>query len=223
MSASRNLGVQHARGRYIAFLDADDVWLPPKTAEQVAILEAHPDVGLLYGKTQIWHSWSSDPGASDDYFYDLGVEPDKVYPPPALLANLIENRFQTPTTCNAMIRRDAYNELGGFEDTFKGMYEDQVFFSKLYITWPTYVSDRYWARYRQHSGNSGQGFSRTRYLKQRRAFLRFVHGYARPHWPSLDERTRKVLDHQHWQAEHPYLDFIDRKIGGRARRASRPN
>lgn len=49
MSASRNLGIHHSRGDYLAFLDADDVWLPAKLERQVAILEAHPDVPLLFG------------------------------------------------------------------------------------------------------------------------------------------------------------------------------
>src|SRR5881227_504584 len=48
-SASRNLGVRHARGKYVAFLDGDDVWLPRKLEDQVAILEAHPQVALIYG------------------------------------------------------------------------------------------------------------------------------------------------------------------------------
>ncbi len=106
MSAARALGVRTAQGGLIAFLDADDVWLPEKIAEQVAVLDAHPAAGMVYGRTQMWHSWDSN-AARSDYFYDLGVEPDGLYPPLRLLPQLLENRAQSPTTCNALIRRDA--------------------------------------------------------------------------------------------------------------------
>ena len=44
MSSARNRGISEARGRYIAFLDSDDRWLPTKLACQVELLETHPDV-----------------------------------------------------------------------------------------------------------------------------------------------------------------------------------
>src|ERR1051325_3716022 len=43
MSASRNLGIYHACGDYVAFVDADDVWLPPKLERQVSLLESWPE------------------------------------------------------------------------------------------------------------------------------------------------------------------------------------
>src|SRR5678816_2796983 len=48
-STSRNLGLEKATGRYIAFLDADDVFLPQKLERQVALLKANPDAGMVYG------------------------------------------------------------------------------------------------------------------------------------------------------------------------------
>src|SRR5262249_36292098 len=56
--ASRNLGVSKARGKYIALLDADDVWLPHKLEQQVAILESQPEAGMVYGASQYWYGWT---------------------------------------------------------------------------------------------------------------------------------------------------------------------
>jgi glycosyltransferase involved in cell wall biosynthesis len=54
---ARNTGLEQARGDYIAFLDADDVWIPGKLAAQVEHLQSHPEVGVCYTG---WHVWLSD-------------------------------------------------------------------------------------------------------------------------------------------------------------------
>lgn len=160
IAASRNLGIGAAQGRYVAFLDADDVWSPTKLAEQVAIMEADPELGMIYGRSLIWHSWD-DSAEREDYYYDLGVTPNARYEPPALFLVLLENAAQTPTTCNAMIRRSLFDRVGRFDPRQRGMFEDLSFFGKSLAVAPTYVSDRSWAKYRQHGASCTASSARS--------------------------------------------------------------
>mgnify|MGYP001082613976 CR=1 FL=1 len=54
LGAARNLAIARARGRYIAFLDCDDVWLPEKLERQRALLDADPRVGLVCTDTEMF-------------------------------------------------------------------------------------------------------------------------------------------------------------------------
>src|SRR5215471_10098716 len=81
MSASRNLGVRHSHGEYVAFLDSDDVWLPRKLEEQAGILEAHRSAGMVYGRMEYWYSHSSS-DRRRDYIFDLGIPPNTIVHPP---------------------------------------------------------------------------------------------------------------------------------------------
>src|SRR5690606_20254225 len=49
LPAARNAGLAVARGRFVAFQDSDDEWMPDKLERQRRLLERHPDVDVVYG------------------------------------------------------------------------------------------------------------------------------------------------------------------------------
>lgn len=151
MSASRNAGIEAARGGLIAFLDADDVFRPQKLERQVAILLGEPRAAMVYGASQYWYSWTDDSAdAERDTPRRLGVTPDTLIEPPALVPLFLSGEARTAAMCSLLVRRDTVTGVGGFEERFRGMYEDQVFLFKLCLAHPVFVESGSWDRYRQH-------------------------------------------------------------------------
>ena len=152
MSASRNLGLNHARGDFIAFLDADDVWLPEKLERQVAIMQAQPKAALVYGSSQHWYSWAGD--AVDlprDYIPPVGIEADALIAPPALLTLSLKSTARTPCPSNFLVRRETAKQVGGFEEQFRSLFEDQAFLAKVFLQSHVFVTRECWDRYRRHA------------------------------------------------------------------------
>ena len=154
-STSRNRGIRNAKGQYIAFLDADDVFLPQKLERQTAILDAHPEAAMVYGPSLYWHGWT---GKQKDIHRDfkgkLGVPQQTLIRPPDLLTRFLKNGEIVPCICSLLVRRRILEDCGGFDETIQHLYEDQVLLAKICTRAPVFVDSGCWDKYRQHSGSS---------------------------------------------------------------------
>ena len=101
----RNQAVRMARGEYLAFLDADDVWLPDKLEKQVAFMDAHPEFLLTHTRCMV-----VDDGGQELYLRSHGK-----YPPDGdCFADLMRKSFICTST--AMLRRKWASRIGGFSE-----------------------------------------------------------------------------------------------------------
>jgi len=98
---------------------------------------------------------------------------------------------------DALMRRAAIDAVGGFENAFRGMFEDQVLFAKIMLRSPVYVAGNTWAKYRQHptSASAGVGFWSAYWA--RLAYLKWLASYMKAH--SISEPTcRRVVARVRW-------------------------
>jgi len=102
---SRNRGLKIAAGEFIAFLDADDLWLPDKLELQLKALQENPQIAVAY-------SWTDFIDESGQFLYRgmYSTATGDVYKK-LLLGNFLESGS------NPLIRKQALIEVGGFDES----------------------------------------------------------------------------------------------------------
>ncbi|MCW5797327.1 MAG: glycosyltransferase family 2 protein [Nitrospira sp.] len=108
-SGARNAGIKLAKGKYVALLDDDDEFLTHKLMVQVPILEANPEIGVVYGQSVVTGSdtplllWPES-GPSGDVFEEFLTRTDDFLHPPTWL-----------------VRRELFGIAGWFNEEHRTM------------------------------------------------------------------------------------------------------
>jgi len=211
MSISRNVGLKHAQGEYVLFLDGDDVLTRTALSEQVALMEAHPEVGMVYGPMQWWFEWKKDPPEPyRDFIQNLDQEPNTTIQPPTVVTSFLRNEGATPS--GNLFRTSLVREVGGFEDKFRGMYEDQVLRVKFCLRFPVYAANQVWYKYRKHAGSScAQAVKQNEANDARGIFLYWTEDYCRHHHVR-DARVWKALNEALRPYRYPRLTMVGKQM-----------
>lgn len=109
LAGARNTGIRAARGRYIAPLDADDLWEPEFLAEQLAILEADPALDMVYADARVF----GDAPEAGRTLMELSPSEGEV-----TFERLVTGQC-TVNVCATVARREALLRAGLFDESFR--------------------------------------------------------------------------------------------------------
>jgi glycosyltransferase involved in cell wall biosynthesis len=206
ISASRNVGIRRATGELIATLDGDDVWLPQKLDQQIAILNANRDAAMVYGDTLQWRSWNAElHHGKEDTVPTFRLKPERSYAAPQLVRMIVRGRIPAPSMSSICFRRELFERTGGFEETFPAMYEDQVFMAKVFLHETVYVSSQMWDKHRLHPESCvAVSDKNNRSFAAREAYLMWVQQYIRSQ-KFTDTTTVRAVEDALWDIHHPTI------------------
>ena len=211
---SRNLGVEKSKGELIALLDADDVWLPGKLFNQVAIFANNPGIGMVAEASLYWASWNQQ--QAKDVTIAVGANPGKVYSPPALMFILYPLKTgAAPCPSALMLTKAAIIKAGGFEKSFIKkfqLYEDQAFLCKIYLQQAVFVSSACNNLYRQREESVVKWVNNGgHYHKVRRYFLDWLQAYLKKE-NIKNKQLNKLMDRSFLRYRYPQVFFLTNTV-----------
>lgn len=140
---ARNVGIRLSKGRYIAFLDDDDEWLPTKLERQVALLEQIPGVGLVYCRAWLVDEGGTIIGEAKDYKGE-----------PTFQVFVREWGRVIRSLSAVVVRRVCFDRVGVFEPAYQ-IANDYEFYLRLARWYRCVALAEPLFRYRRHCGQQG--------------------------------------------------------------------
>ncbi len=149
-SAARNAGIRKSNGKYITFLDADDLWPKGKLQKQVELMEGNKEVVLLFGNVK---RFSEERGIAESMFIRRQITKDffgdKFYVKDAYRKLLTRNFIPTGTV---IIRREYFQNGVIFDENLK-LVEDWDLWLRIAMNDTMAYSTDVWELKRDHKKN----------------------------------------------------------------------
>lgn len=141
VSLARNRGAEIAIGKYLAFLDADDLLTPYSLEKKVHVMQQHEDIALVFCDVAIIDAKSNKTGEEL-----IGSDHD------VLKHLLLWDRTVIPGPSSILVTREAYDAVGGFDPEFSTA-ADQDFFFRVACRMKCYRIPEVLTLYRKHGAN----------------------------------------------------------------------
>jgi glycosyltransferase involved in cell wall biosynthesis len=137
-ASARNVGIKHSKGDYIAFLDADDIWLPDKLQSQIGFMKKNPEIQVLFTDCAIFdHQGLIMPSIKERYKVASCVT----------FEELLTEHFVAMSSI--IVKRSCLEEIGLFDETLIGA-EDYNLYLRLARKFQFMYLDRVLVYHRKH-------------------------------------------------------------------------
>jgi glycosyltransferase involved in cell wall biosynthesis len=127
VSTARNAGIKTATGRFIAFLDSDDLWLPQKLSVQTAFFQKHPDA-LICQTEEIWIRNGKRVNAKKHHKKRSGI----------IFEYAVKLCLVSPS--GVMMRKELFDKVGLFDETLPAC-EDYDLWLRIGCRFPIHLID----------------------------------------------------------------------------------
>jgi glycosyltransferase involved in cell wall biosynthesis len=207
VAGARNIGTFASTGRYIAFLDDDDLRLPGSLDLQAAALDANPNAGFVCGAMIM----------ADQNYQPTGEVIRPKHPSGDLFWELLELEFPVMPLCT-LIRKECFLRVGLLNRHVSSI-DDWDIFTRIAEVYPVVVIPEPVGLYRQPTpfsdqGSSARAFQLNRLAGHQRHLLRLPRAVAARETQRRAARKRminRISENLIWTAAAKYLPRLQLK------------